>query len=227
MSHFDIVKENFADEKSFRVKSVMGMFDLDSTHIKEHFVGDIDFPENWSVGVIYGASGTGKTTIAKELFNKELITHFEYTHGSVIDDMPENKSIKEITQAFSSVGFSSPPSWLKPYSVLSNGEKMRVDLARAILSDNDMFVFDEYTSVVNREVAKVGSYAIQKALRKTSKKFIAISCHDDILDWLEPDWVFCTDNMSFQTVKKNDQISTLEYTKQQLNYGRYLENIII
>ena len=227
MPHFNIVKENFADEKSFRVKSVMGMFDLDSSHIKEKFVGNIDFPENWQIGVIYGASGTRKTTIAKELFNKELITHFEYTHNSVIDDMPSKCSIKDITQAFSSVGFSSPPSWLKPYSVLSNGEKMRVDLARAILEDNEMFVFDEYTSVVNREVAKVGSYAIQKALRKTTKKFIAVSCHDDIIDWLEPDWVFCTDDMSFKTVKKNDQISISPYTKQQQTYGKFLENITI
>ena len=140
MPHFNIVKENNADESSFRVKSIMGMFDLDSAHIKESFVGNIDLPEEWSIGVIYGASGTGKSTIAKELFGNELITHFDYTHNSVVDDMPKERSIKEITQAFSSVGFSSPPSWLKPYSVLSNGEKMRVDLARAILSNNEMFV---------------------------------------------------------------------------------------
>ena len=176
---------------------------------------------------IYGASGTGKSTIANELFSKEIIKGYEYTHDSVVDDMPEGKTIKEITQAFSSVGFSSPPSWLKPYSVLSNGEKMRVDLARAILSNQDTIVFDEYTSVVNREVAKVGSYAIQKAIRKTNKKFVAVACHSDIIDWLEPDWTFCTDDMSFQTVKKNDQKSTLEYTKPQKIYGKCLENIII
>lgn len=227
MPSFDIIKEHKAEESSFRVKSVMGMFDLDSSHIKEHFVGNIDLPAEWQVGIIYGASGTGKSTIANELFHEELIKGYEYTHGSVVDDMPEGRTIKEITQAFSSVGFSSPPSWLKPYSVLSNGEKMRVDLARAILSDQDTIVFDEYTSVVNREVAKVGSYAIQKAIRKTNKKFVAVACHSDIIDWLEPDWIFCTDDMSFQTVKKNDQKSELEYTKPQKIYGRCLENIII
>lgn len=227
MPSFDIVKEHKAEETSFRVKSVMGMFDLDSSHIKEHFVGKLDLPDDWQVGVIYGASGTGKSTIAKELFKDELITSYEYSHNSIVDDMPENKTIKEITQAFSSVGFSSPPSWLKPYAVLSNGEKMRVDLARAILSDQDMIVFDEYTSVVNREVAKVGSFAIQKAIRKTNKKFVAVACHSDIVDWLEPDWVFCTDDMSFQTVKKNDPTSTSVYTKPRAIYGKCLENITI
>ena len=76
--------------------------------------------------------------------------------------MPKEKSVKEITKAFTSVGFASPPSWLKPYSVLSNGEKMRCDLAKSILEEKEIVVFDEFTSVVNREVAKTGSFAIQK-----------------------------------------------------------------
>lgn len=227
MPSFDIIKENKADKSSFRVQSVMGMFDLQSEHIKERFVGNIDLPENWNVGIIVGASGTGKSTIMKELFSDYVVENNKYDHQSVIDDMPKDKTIKEITQAFNSVGFSSPPSWLKPYSVLSNGEKMRVDLANGILSNKDIIVFDEFTSVVNREVAKIGSCAIQKAIRRQNKKFIAVSCHYDIVDWLEPDWIFCTDDMSFQTVKKKDQKLTFQFANVTNHYGRCLENIII
>lgn len=112
--------------------------------------------------------------------------------------MPSNRSVEEITKAFNAVGFSSPPSWLKPYQVLSNGEKMRCDLARAILSDDELFVFDEFTSVVDRNVAKIGSFAMQKAIRKQSnKKMIAVTCHFDVEDWLLPDWVFNTNDMTF------------------------------
>jgi GNAT superfamily N-acetyltransferase len=75
---------------------------------------------------------------------------------------------------------------------------MRVDLANAILSDNDLFVFDEFTSVVDRNVAQIGSFAMQKAIRKTNKKFIAVTCHFDVEDWLLPDWVFDTDTMTFR-----------------------------
>jgi GNAT superfamily N-acetyltransferase len=120
--------------------------------------------------------------------------------------MPKECSVEQITSAFNSVGFSSPPSWLKPYSVLSNGQKMRVDLARAILEKNEFFVFDEFTSVVDRNVAQIGSFAMQKAIRKTKKKFIAVTCHFDVQDWLLPDWVFNTDTMTFQSFegqKKN------------------------
>jgi ABC-type ATPase with predicted acetyltransferase domain len=228
MPNFDIVKENIADNKSFRVQNIIGMFDLQSEHIKEHFIGKIDIENlDWNVGVIYGASGTGKSTIANELFKENIIANFDYKSKSIIDDMPKNKSVKEIVKMFNSVGFSSPPSWLKPYNVLSNGEKMRVDLANALLSDKEIIAFDEFTSVVNREVAKIGSYAVQKAIRKNNKKFIAISCHYDIIDWLEPDWTFCTDTMEFEICKKKDQKSNVKSINVQSNYGKCLESIII
>lgn len=180
----------------------------------------------WNVGIIYGASGTGKSTIAKELFGQNIFCDLKYDHQCVIDDMPD-KSVQDITKMFNSVGFSSPKSWLKPYSVLSNGEKMRVDLANAILQDKDLIVFDEFTSVVNREVAKIGSFAVQKAIRKMNKKFIAVSCHSDIIEWLEPDWTFCTDTMKFEIVKKKDLSSISEYTKPIIMRGQCLANITI
>jgi len=205
MPTFDIIKE-VKPKQTFRVASVIGKFDLQSEHIVEHFKGNIDINDNWQVGLIVGKSGTGKTTIAKQLFENAYITNFEYSAETILDDMPKECSLEEITNAFNSVGFSSPPSWLKPYSVLSNGQKMRVDLARAILDEKDIFVFDEFTSVVDRNVAQIGSFAMQKAIRKTDKKFIAVTCHHDVEEWLLPDWVFNTDTMTFQSFegqKKN------------------------
>lgn len=172
MPSFNIVKE-INPKKTFRVASVMGSFDLQSENVKETFAGDLKLPEKWQIGLIVGNSGTGKTTIAKELFPDAYITNFEYTHETILDDMPEHCSVQEITKAFNAVGFSSPPSWLKPYAVLSNGEKMRCDLARAILSEQNLFVFDEFTSVVDRTIAKIGSFAMQKSIRRTGKQFIA------------------------------------------------------
>lgn len=71
---------------------------------------------------------------------------------------------------------------------------MRVDLARALL-EKDFVVFDEFTSVVDRTVAKTACIAINKAVKRTKKKFVAVSCHYDILEWLCPDWVFDTNTM--------------------------------
>ena len=181
-----------------RVAAIVGRFDLQSTTIEERFTGAIEPKNDWQVGLIVGKSGTGKTSIARQLFPESIVIGYEWGENAVVDDMPKSKSIDEITGAFMSVGFSSPPSWLKPYSVLSNGEKMRCDLARAILEDSEMFVFDEFTSVVDRQVAQVASYAMQKAIRKTQNRFIAVTCHADVEDWLLPDWVFSTDDMTFR-----------------------------
>lgn len=233
MPSFDIVKKADPDI-TFRVSSIMNAFDLQTKNVVEKFKGNIDIEnKKWNVGLIVGGSGTGKSTIAKTCFPNEYVHKFEYKAKSVVDDMPKDKSIKEITRAFTSVGFSSPPSWLKPYNVLSNGEKMRVDLARCILEEKNTFVFDEFTSVVNREVAKTGSYAISKAVRKLNKKFVAVSCHKDIIEWLEPDWIYNTDEHRFFFAQgdTNGHLLLERFTnltkKQGKNIGTFLENITI
>lgn len=230
---FNITKET-KPKKTFRVSSVLNAFDLSIDKVKEHFEGNIDIEDKqWNIGLIVGSSGTGKSTIAKELFPDTYIFEQTYSEGSVIDDMPKEKSVKEITKAFTSVGFASPPSWLKPYSVLSNGEKMRCDLAKSILEEREIVVFDEFTSVVNREVAKTGSFAIQKAIRKLNKKFIAVGCHSDIIEWLQPDWIYNTDEQRFFFVQVNTNDPTLKYRFSELatniknGFGKYSGSITI
>ena len=122
-------------ESSFRVEKVKGQFDYDANVVRKEF--DVDIPiedMDWNIGLIVGGSGSGKTTIAKKVFeNYELFTGYDWSDKAVIDDFAKNLSPLQITEALSKVGFSSPPDWLKPFSVLSNGQKMRAELARLIL----------------------------------------------------------------------------------------------
>ena len=229
---FEIIKKTEPKE-TFRVSSVLNAFDLSIDKVCEKFKGNINIEDkDWNVGLIVGSSGSGKSTIAKELFKDGYIFEQNYSESSVIDDMPKEKSVKEITKAFTSVGFASPPSWLKPYSVLSNGEKMRCDLAKSILEEKEIVVFDEFTSVVNREVAKTGSFAIQKAIRKMNKKFIAVACHSDIIEWLQPDWIYNTDEQRFFFAQTNTSDPTsnskfLEIKTIEKKFGDPLKSIII
>lgn len=225
MQTFNIVKKNKIEE-TFRVKKIMSDFDVKLEHSNENFVGSIDIPKQWNIGLIVGGSGTGKTTIAKELFEKDIITGFEYNEKSVLDNMPSNIETKEIEKMFYSVGFGSVPSWLKPYKVLSNGEKMRVDLARALL-EKDFIVFDEFTSVVDRQVAQTACIAINKAIKGTNKKFIAVSCHKDIIKWLQPDWIFDTDDMKQVFQLAHDHKKNLRSENVGEKNGENLGSIII
>lgn len=225
MPNFNIVRKSDIDN-TFRVSKIMNDFDVKIEHSTEKFNGEITLPEKWQIGMIVGGSGTGKSTIGRELFGDLINDDFEYKAKSVIDDMP-GKNITEIQKMFYAVGFGSVPSWLKPYQVLSNGEKMRVDLARKMLS-SDFVVFDEFTSVVDRQVAKVMSMAISKAIKRyPEKKFVAIGCHFDVIEFLQPDWVFNTDKMQqvFQYPHEVNKNTKLENVKELS--GENLSVIII
>jgi len=196
---------------SFRVRQVSGMFDV-ALREKVTQTFHIDQPPvdgDWKIGLIVGPSGSGKSTIARHVFGRELYAVGDWPDDKAVVDCFGDKSIREITYLLTSVGFSSPPSWIKPYHVLSNGERFRCDLARAIADSTtpgktenteyrsdasnheSLVVFDEFTSVVDRNVAKVGSAAIAKGIKsgKMPCRFVAVTCHYDVTEWLEPDWV--------------------------------------
>ncbi len=115
---------------------------------------------------------------------------------SILDAFPDALSIKQVTEILSSVGFASPPAWLRPFHVLSTGQQFRVQLARLIAenltaeSPKAPIVVDEYTSVVDRTVAQIGSAAVARTVRKKKLQFVAVSCHEDVEAWLQPDWVY-------------------------------------
>lgn len=144
---------------------------------------------DWNIGVIYGGSGTGKTTLLKEFGalttdqfdeHKPLISNFKWLEP------------KEATFLLSAMGLASVPTWLRPFSLLSNGEQYRASLAYKVgkAKEGDTILIDEFTSVVDRDVAKAMSNALQKYIRRNNKKIILASCHFDIMEWLLPDWTY-------------------------------------
>jgi hypothetical protein len=213
---------------SFRSQSVVGSYTLSEVKLEKHFKGSLPKEDDdWQVGVIVGRSGSGKTSIAKQLFPEAYIRGFEYSHRCVLDDFSEALETGEITKTLCSVGFASPPDWLKSYDYLSQGEKMRVDIARALCLDQNEIVFDEFTSVVDREIAKVSAFAISKAVRRSKKKLIAVTCHYDVVDWLDPDWVFSTDTMEFSRKKQAGRSLNSKSIGAALPFGRCFGNITI
>jgi len=196
--------------------------------LEKRFQGSLSIEaDDWQIGVIVGRSGSGKTSIARQLFTDAYIKGFEYKQSCVLDDFPEELETGDITKALCSVGFASPPDWLKSYDCLSQGEKMRVDIARALCLNKPLTVFDEFTSVVDREIAKVSAFAISKAVRRSKKRFIAVTCHFDVVDWLDPDWVFCTDTMEFDRKKGSGRPLNSRFAGAALPFGRCFGTITI
>jgi ABC-type lipoprotein export system ATPase subunit/GNAT superfamily N-acetyltransferase len=148
-------------------------------------------PKDWNIGVVYGGSGTGKTTILKNYFKKEMDKSYFDNSKSLISNFDWLEP-KDATFLLSAMGLSSVPTWLRPFNSLSNGEQYRANLSYIVGSakENEVILIDEYTSVVDRDVAKAMSNALQKYIRRTNKRIVLASCHFDIMEWLQPDWIY-------------------------------------
>lgn len=195
---------------SVRAKQLSSAFDVPAQE-RHALRWKIDAPyeeRDWNVGLIVGASGSGKSTILRNQFGDERI--FGWGGESVIDDFASEFSVEQIAAACSAVGFNTIPAWLRPYHVLSNGEQFRVSLARRMLETppDETIVVDEFTSVVDRQVAQIGAHAVAKWVRREQRQFVAASCHYDILDWLQPDWVIdaATRTFSWRSVQPRARV---------------------
>jgi ABC-type lipoprotein export system ATPase subunit len=175
---------------------VEGMFGIDAAS-KSTTVIPANIPDlssrDWNVGLIVGPSGAGKSTVARELFQQQMLAQESLSWSNdkaLVDEFPADMKIQDVTTLLSSVGFSSPPAWLRPFSALSNGEQFRVSMARLLAEQPELAVVDEFTSVVDRTVAQIGSHAIAKTVRRRNQKFVAVTCHFDVAEWLQPDWTY-------------------------------------
>lgn len=182
--------------RSGRVMQIEGLFDMppaDADHVQIPELPMHELPDEWSIGLIVGPSGSGKSTVARHAFGDVVDRELSWGHDrAVIDAFPHTMPIVDVTEILSSVGFSSPPAWRRPMHVLSNGEQFRVTMARllALAEPGRPVVVDEFTSVVDRTVARIGSSAIARTVRARGLRFVACSCHYDIEEWLQPDWTY-------------------------------------
>lgn len=198
------VTKRLPDSNHFNSRWVRDRYDLDVKLYAKHWKFEFKFPDEWQIGLIVGNSGSGKSLIAREIFGTVYQDRIVSNSSVPLVEAMGSHDMNVIVGALTHVGMGSAPEWITPYDFLSTGQRMRADLAFALLNVENMVVFDEFTSVVDRQVAKIVSHSISKAFRKNHKQFVAVTCHHDVEEWLEPDWVLDMDLKEFRSVKKKD-----------------------
>ncbi len=178
-----------------RVRQMSGLYDVPLEE-KQVLTWDVDLPISerpWKVGLIVGPSGSGKTTIARHVWGDRMDETWGWNPDeSLLDGFPQSMPTRDVVAALGAVGLNSPPAWLRPFHVLSNGEAFRASIARLLAETagtDGPVVVDEFTSVVDRHVAQVASHTVQKAVRRSGRQLVAVTCHYDVEEWLQPDWV--------------------------------------
>jgi len=156
--------------------------------IKDHVESPVAIPELPTEGIvlIVGTSGSGKSTILRSLNSRQAITVSPCS--TVIENFSTAERGEELLLAS---GLRSIPAWFRTPGTLSNGEYHRFEMAMAL--DQGIECIDEFTSVVDRDTAKSLAYSVRRYFDTNPGVLYIASCHRDIIDWLDPDWVYDTD----------------------------------
>jgi len=226
------VRNKTKNFKSYRANRVKSLFNAERG---DEFNLDVDVPieGDWQIGVIVGPSGSGKTSIGNKLFGGGKI---ENLYGGwekdkpIVDCISPEGDFNTVTGLLASVGLGDVPSWLRPFHALSNGQQFRAGLARVLADGEDNVIVDEFTSVVDRQIARIGAMAFSKSFRRTKgRRVVLLSCHYDVLEYIQPDWVL--DTATGQVKKKaklaQGQTSNWTFGRSQEVTGEYLKSIII
>lgn len=226
-----VVNHTTKNFETFRAQKVKSLFNADNGHTWTH---EADLPiedENWQIGLIVGPSGSGKTSIGAQIW-QDLPIHDLYSNWDntlpIVDNIAPQMSLNEVTASLSAVGLGNVPAWLRPFKSLSNGEQYRAGLARLICNAPDRVVIDEFTSVVDRQIAQIGAAAFSKSWRRTKgKKIVLLSCHYDVVEWLQPDWVYDTRTGEVKKKSKKDRLLNSTFGRQTEVIGGILKSITI
>ena len=181
-----------SDFDSYRAARVKSLFNAENGC---NWNKEVDLPiegMDWKIGLIVGASGSGKTSVGSRIFPEPIYDLYKGwdLEKPIVDCIEPDGDFNKVTGTLSAVGLGDVPAWLRPFHVLSNGEKFRAGLARLVCERPEHAVVDEFTSVIDRQIAKVGAAAFAKTWRKGAGQVVLLSCHYDIIEWLQPDWVY-------------------------------------
>jgi ABC-type ATPase with predicted acetyltransferase domain len=192
--------------KEFRCQVAANSLDIDVEKKSTHHlkIDNINLPNEWNIGLVYGNSGSGKTTMIKHLFGDDVFDVKLNENEPIINQLDKSLTYDECAKMLNGIGLNSVPCWIRPVKTLSNGQKARAEAVYLMTQADEICFLDEWTSVVDRTVAKAMSKCLYKYAKRTNKKIVLCSCHIDIIEWLNPDWLIDCNKQKFLLPKSED-----------------------
>jgi len=191
--------------------------------ITDHKEARVEIPQLPTDGIVLvvGTSGSGKSTILRSM--GELRQPLVDNSRNTIENFSTPERGEELLLA---CGLRSIPTWFRVPNTLSNGEYHRFEMAISL--DQGLATVDEFTSVVDRDTAKSLALSIRKYYdrRGTTDPLYIASCHRDIVDWLDPDYVYDTDLCVLESRRSLLRLGTrpqlaLTIKSSSVDYWRY------
>lgn len=149
---------------------------------------------NYKILAVTGRSGSGKSTILKNIKMSKMSRPIDQEELVVLGFANKAIGPDEFRYRTRLLGLDPEKLLYKTFGQLSEGEKFRVEVALNLESNT---IFDEFTSMVDRNIAKTVSEGLRKIVEKENFKNITLcSCHKDFIDWVRPDLIVDLDDFA-------------------------------
>jgi ABC-type ATPase with predicted acetyltransferase domain len=154
---------------------------------------------------VAGPSGTGKSLILKALdpeysspyvnliFEQPPTTYRAEWLRAVDSDLPlieyfsRRWGMEQSINALNQAGLSEAFVYLKPYGLLSRGQRYRAQLAQLILGDSDVWLIDEFCADLDPLTASIVARNLRNLVIKYRRvAFVAAANHNHYLSALRP-----------------------------------------
>lgn len=127
-----------------------------------------------------GPSGSGKSSIGRQFWPGVGISNLAAgwsADAPIVDAIAPSGNFS----ALAAVGLGDVPAWLRPFHVLSVGEQFRAGLARLIADPPERVIVDEFTSALDRQIARFGALAFAKSwCRLPGSQHVAHAAEDRV-----------------------------------------------
>ena len=158
---------------------------------------------------VTGDSGGGKSSLLqafKNFFGEEAIELNDFPvdpEETLVEGV--GKDVKEAIEILSLCGLNDAFLFLRKFKELSDGQKYRYRLAKLVnCIDKKVWLVDEFCACLDRVMAKVVAYSLQKLARKLGKTVVVATTHDDLLGDFQPEITVRKGFEGEVTVEKHD-----------------------
>jgi len=226
-----VVKATIKLPKSRSVKVIKDSFGLEGSEVKQTLLKIDEFrATQGNIYLLAGASGTGKSIFLDVLGHKERGIHenieISYEHLEVentailseinpeqivIDYFSNKYGLTDSLKTLAVVGLSEAMPMVKPFWMLSKGQKYRALLADLILSNTGVWLLDEFGAELDSITATILASKVRKmADRMGVIVFVAAANNNHFYQALRPTRVFSFD------MGKQPEIKTVTEYKNEL-----------
>lgn len=146
---------------------------------------------------VTGDSGSGKSTFLKIFEEHELLRGRKCVNFDSINPEPTEvlidslgKTRQDAMRILGTVGLSEAFLMVRQYRELSDGQKYRYRLGKAIDIEAETYLIDEFGAKLDREMAKTLAFCIQKWARRNQKTLLIATTHRDLKEDFNANIVF-------------------------------------